>query len=101
MNSCQEIIIWASSHSFSSIVSTGGGSSANKPPPLPVKSLTMSSPAGRPQRRKTVEVFSHTEDGVNMHKGNACRNKKNISSMQYCSLIVRVRQSWTVVGSGD
>nr|XP_058959333.1 dedicator of cytokinesis protein 1-like [Pocillopora verrucosa] len=46
-----------------SIVSTGGGSSANNPPPLPVKSLTMSSPAGRPQRRKTVEVFSHTEDG--------------------------------------
>ena len=46
---------------------TGG----NSPPPLPVKSMTMSGPAmgrGRPARRKTTEVpMSHLEEEVNTY----------------------------------
>lgn len=45
-------------------------SSTNSPPPLPVKSMTMSGPAmgrGRPPRRRTTEVpMSHLEEEVNM-----------------------------------
>ena len=43
----------------------------NGPPPLPVKSMTMSGPAmvrGRPPRRKTTEVpMSHLEEEVHMY----------------------------------
>ena len=50
------------------MVSKSGG---NSPPPLPVKSMTMSGPAtgrGRPPRRKTTEVpMSHLEEEVNTH----------------------------------
>ena len=45
--------------------------SGNSPPPLPVKSMTMSGPAmgrGRPQRRKTTEVpMSHLQEEVNKY----------------------------------
>lgn len=52
----------------SSVVAKNG---RNSPPPLPVKSMTMSGPAtgrGRPPRRKTTEVtMSHLEEEVNTY----------------------------------